>query len=88
VEDAGTYETQGERNRVSVVARAISSVEFASGVSGAVEKNPGTDVPGPFAAAGGVGSAIPDGVGPAAANGAATMAPHPKHSTVTHSASP
>jgi len=33
--EAGRYATHGERNRVSVVAFAISSTEPASGVSGA-----------------------------------------------------
>jgi len=32
--EAGRYETHGERNRASVVARAISSTDPASGVSG------------------------------------------------------
>src|SRR5437879_7646668 len=37
VEDAGRYETHGDRKRVSVVACAISSIEPASGVSGATD---------------------------------------------------
>jgi hypothetical protein len=41
VDDAGTYDTQGDENRGSVVARAISSLELGSGVSGATVNNTG-----------------------------------------------
>ena len=34
--EAGRYDTQGERKRASVVARAISSTEPGSAVSGAI----------------------------------------------------
>ena len=34
VEDAGTYETHGERNLLSPVAAAIASADPASGMSG------------------------------------------------------
>jgi hypothetical protein len=41
VPEAGTYDTHGDENRGSVVARAISSEELGSGVSGAIVNNEG-----------------------------------------------
>src|SRR3569832_1224402 len=50
VDDAGTYDTHGDENRGSVVARAISSLEFVFGVFGVFVFN--TGAPGTAPAAG------------------------------------